>query len=255
MESKKVFVIAHRGANAEAPENTLKAFELAVDAGADFVEFDVHLSSDGELVVIHDFFVNRTTNGKGRVSRLTAAQLAALDAGEGQGVPTFEEVVEVCRGRVGLQVEIKGAGAAGVLARKVRELGVDPDRVLVSSFRHSELAELRRTDSELAVAPLVPTGLGWATDWLTSRLWPRRLVRVATRLGAVALHPFHKVLNENVVAEARNAGVRVHPWTIDDPARVRQLLDWGAGGVITNDPRSIRRVLEERSASVGAHEV
>ncbi|MHA1733419.1 MAG: glycerophosphodiester phosphodiesterase [Promethearchaeota archaeon] len=237
-------VIAHRGANAEAPENTFKSFELAVEAGADFIEFDVHFSRDGELVVIHDAKVDRTTDGTGKVNDLTLAELRELDAGGGERIPTLGEVADRFGKKVCLQVEIKDSGVAKPLVELLKERDL-LKRVLVSSFKHEELREVKRLEPEIETALLEPSGIGWATQWITTKIRPTLLPKKAVTAGATVTHPFNLVVTERMIRSAKALGVRVHPWTVDDPNRMKRFVRWGVNGLITNDPRTLKFVLAD----------
>lgn len=232
-------VIAHRGANAEAPENTLLAFELAIEAGADLVEFDVHVAADGEIVVMHDSSVRRTTDGHGKVQEMSVAELKQLDAGAGQPVPTLQEVINLCKNKIGLCVEVKDKGMAGPLVEAIRVNGIR-DAVLVCSFHHRELRAIRELDKLIPVATLEPKGSGWATAWVTTLVKPHKFPVHAKWVGAACTHPFYPLVKRKMVEKATDMGIRVHPWTVDAPKRLLKLKKRGVHGVITNDPRLAR---------------
>jgi glycerophosphoryl diester phosphodiesterase len=160
MTTSAVMVIAHRGASSYAPENTLAAFDLALEMGAHHIELDVDLTSDGHIVVIHDDTVDRTTNGSGPVTSHTLAALRALDAGSwfgdkftGERIPTFHEVLERYKGRAHLHTEIKGhsPSLAQRTADLIRTHGME-EQVTITSFQNVRLEEMR------AYAPALPTG-------------------------------------------------------------------------------------------------
>ena len=109
---KNILLIAHRGANKIAPENTIKAFQKAIDLKADYVEFDIHMSKDGKIVIMHDENTARTTGHKGIIREMTLAELKKLDCGEGEKIPTLDELIEIAKGKISLQLEIKAPGTA-----------------------------------------------------------------------------------------------------------------------------------------------
>ncbi len=238
----KQLIIAHRGANIEAPENTLRGFGIAIDLGADFVEFDIHFSKDRELVVIHDSSVDRTTNGTGKVIDLTVDELKHFDAGQGEEIPTFQEVINLCKGKIGMQIEIKESGMAGATLEIINKNGIQ-DQVLISSFKHNELEEIHAMSPETPTATLEPSGVGWATQWISTRIWPSVLSKNAQSKGAIATHPFALVVTDRMIQKATKRHIRVHPWTVDDPDRMKRLLKWGVHGLITNDPRTLRELV------------
>lgn len=212
--------IGHRGVMGVEPENTLRSFRHADRLGMDAIELDLHLSKDGALVVMHDATVDRTTDGSGLISDLTLAELRGLDAGDGEGVPVFEEVVDAVRAP--LQAEIKDQAAARVLAEAVQRRELH-DRVTVISFHADALRETR------ALLPDIPIVL------VTGRSTPTAPER-AVELGASMVSCDLRHLDEAVVERCHAAGVRVISWTVntdEDLARARWL---GLDGVVTDQP-------------------
>ncbi|MDG4785904.1 glycerophosphodiester phosphodiesterase family protein [Micromonospora sp. WMMD1102] len=233
-----VAVIAHRGASAAAPENTLVAQEIARRGGADWIENDVQPSSDGVPFVLHDATVDRTTDGTGAVRTLTSSRLRALDAGSwfaphyaGVRMPTLAEQLADLRTRGGrLVLEIKGAHSRAEVARivsVVREQQM-ADRVLVQSFE----VDVLRYSRELA--PELPLGL------LRSTL-DADPVAVAAELGLATYNPSSSALlgRPAVVGDLHRAGIALMVWTVDTPAGWRQLDDLGVDGIITNRPAEL----------------
>ncbi|MGH7361803.1 MAG: glycerophosphodiester phosphodiesterase [Candidatus Methylomirabilales bacterium] len=238
---RRVLNIAHRGASADAPENTLPAFEAALAAGADALELDVHMAADGALVVIHDAILGRTTNGPGPVRVHTLAEMKRLDAGAwfgpafaGTSVPTLEEVVAFSRGRARLFVEIKGGsdfypGIELAVIRCLKEGGALREAV-VMSFDHPALLAVRSAAPEVETAAL-----------LEGRPADPPGVAAAARAGALVLE--HQVITARERALTAAAGLRLYAWTVDDEAQMRRLVDLGLDGIITNHPARLRRVL------------
>ncbi|WP_363324389.1 glycerophosphodiester phosphodiesterase family protein [uncultured Desulfuromonas sp.] len=234
-----MFVWAHRGASARAPENTMAAFRQAETDGADGIELDVHLSRDGRVVVVHDDTLERTTDGRGPVEAMAAGELGVLDAGswfapcfQGEPLPLLEEVLAWAGERLRINVEIKTPRAGLAVLKLLR--AYPSVRAMVSSFDHGLLQALRRSDSRLP--------LGFLTD---SRLW-RGTVRRAAACGAESVHPRHEFVSESLVAACRQKGLRLFAWTVDDPARLERLLKLGVDGVFSNDPGMVRRHLDAR---------
>lgn len=237
--------IAHRGASAVAPENTLAAFEAARQLGADGIEFDVQLSADGIPVVIHDTSVDRTTDGRGLVRRLPLARLAELDAGAhlgtafaGQRIPTLEQVLEAYAGTgLLLNIELKswrlgGDGLADAVLALVAAAGCG-GHTLISSFNPLLLRHAGR------MAPHVATGLIYNRSM--APLWRSGVI------AAIALpqadHPSHSLVNDSFLAKARRQGRRVNPWTVDEPQEMRRLVTLDVDGIITNRPGLLRDVI------------
>lgn len=247
-------VVGHRGAPRLAPENTMAGFEAAAAAGADGFELDVHRSSDGAIVVIHDPTLERTTGVTGRVSETTASRLANVDAGwafagpagdhpfrgRGVGVPVLESVLDFAAGAgLVVNVEIKADAddtlLAGDVARLVAARG-ETDRVFLSSFSIDFARAAVAAAPEVAVALLT---LGWA---------PSEALPAAVDAGCRGLHPDLVTLEAagaaEVVSAAREAGCWVAPWTLNDAAAVAGVARAGVAAVITDDPAMAREALD-----------
>jgi len=246
---------AHRGASHEAPANTLAAFLLAVDLGAEGIELDVHLSKDGELVVIHDFDVSATTDGQGLVRAKTLAELKELDAGgrfdpvfAGQRIPTLQEVIDAVGRRLLLNIELKvkswGDGClAAKVVRLVEQNGL-VDRVVLSSFNPLAVWRVKQRNPQIA------TGLLYAQDMplFLRKAWLRKLVR------PTALHPHYTMVDAHYVWWANRQGYRVNVWTADDPADMGRLMRHGVDIIITNRPDLLREVLQACRPAAGTAE-
>ncbi len=227
-------IIAHRGASAFAPENTIAAFQLALDQGADGIELDVMLSSDGHLVVIHDDSVDRTTDGKGFVRDMTLGQLKSLDAGEGQNIPTLEEVFEKFGGRFIINVELKNYTSVFdklpiETAKVVKKLPF-VESVLVSSFNPFNLSRFH--------ARMPGVDLGLLTQPGAAKKWIWRFFRFD------ALHPHFSDVDQALVAALHNRNRKVNVWTVDEPEEIRRLAALKVDSIIINDPKLAREVLE-----------
>ncbi|MFJ3903097.1 glycerophosphodiester phosphodiesterase [Streptomyces sp. NPDC090025] len=216
--------IGHRGVMGVAPENTLRSFVRAEQAGMDAIELDLHLSKDGALVVMHDADVDRTTDGSGPIAGKTLAELRELDAGDGERVPVFEEVLAAVRAP--LQAEIKDVGAARVLATLLNDRGLT-GRVEVLSFHDDALAE---------VTGLVP---GVRTALVADR-HQADVVERATALGAAALVLNIRHLTQDTVDRAHAAGLRVVGWVVNTQDELRLARALGLDGATTDRPE-IRR--------------
>ncbi|MCI0370113.1 MAG: glycerophosphodiester phosphodiesterase [candidate division NC10 bacterium] len=240
---RRVLNIAHRGASADAPENTLPAFQAALAAGADALELDVHMAADGALVVIHDAILGRTTNGRGPVRAHSLPELKQLDAGAwfgpafaGTSVPTLEEVVALSRGHARLFVEIKGGsdfypGIELAVIRCLKEGGALREAV-VMSFAHHALLAVRSAAPEVETAAL-----------LEGR--PADPGAVAAAAGAGGLFLEHQLITARERVLTAAAGLRLYAWTVDDEAQMRRLVDLGLDGIVTNCPGRLRRLLDE----------
>ena len=239
-------IFAHRGASAHAPENTLAAFKTALEQGADAIELDAKLSSDGIVVVIHDESVNRTTGAPGLVSQTSLAGLRALDAGSflsdkfcGEKIPTLEEVFEAVGQRTFINVELTNyktpddhlIESVCMLVRKFRM----QERVLFSSFLPSNLAKARGLLPEVPCALLAIQGpLG---------VWARSFGFV---FGSYqAFHPYLKDVTRQQLDRVHRLNRRAHVWTVNSAEDMRRLFDWGVDGIFTDDPQLAVQVRAE----------
>lgn len=224
-------VIAHRGASGSAPENTLAAFRRAEALGAHMIELDAQLTRDGEVVVIHDWTLERTTGGRGPVRERTLGELRTLDAGRwfagafaGERVPTLAEVLSAVA--LPVNVELKPVGADGLEARvlavvrQARAL----DRVVFSSFDGSILGRLRALATEAEIAVL----------WETPE--PAAAVAAMQRVAARALHLRKDAATPANLATLMRMGVEVRVWTVNAPDEMAALIAAGASGVFTDYP-------------------
>jgi glycerophosphoryl diester phosphodiesterase len=243
-------VIAHRGANRHAPENTLAAFRAAFELGADAIELDVMLSRDRVPAVIHDARVERTTNGKGRVRELSWAELQELDAGSwfgaafrGTRIPSLEAVLEEVRGRGWINIELKnydarGDGLESVVTALVKRMALER-QVLLSSFNPLSLRQAARLAPELPRAlltmPALPIFL--RKGWLAFVARPDAYNLEQNQADAQAVRAVHK------------RGARACVWTVNDPEVARRLRDAGVDGIISDEPDVILSTVGRRRKS------
>jgi glycerophosphoryl diester phosphodiesterase len=241
VSGRRPLVIAHRGASGHRPENTLPAYELALEQGADMIEIDLHRTRDAAVVVSHDEDL-AGLGGKGEIAEASLAEVRSLDAGEGERVPTLDEVLDRFGRRIPFNLEIKrgtkaeypGIEAAVLAALERRGL---LERTLFSSFYDPVLQRLR------ALSPRVRTGL------LISRRFPDRALERARALGAEALHPERRLATKELVEAAHGEGLAVHVYTVDDPAEMARLLALGVDGIFTNFPDRLRALCDPLGGS------
>lgn len=240
----RVQILAHRGASAYAPENTLAAFRLAIEQRADWLEMDVQQTSDGQLVVFHDLRVERTTNGRGAVRDLTLDQIRQLDAGSwfdakfsAERVPTFEEVVALAREHnIKIFPEVKDPrlypGIEGRVAAVIAAHGFE-DRTVLQSFDGASLEKLRRINPRLRLAALYT-----ATNPL----------RGDPPAGAEIIGPPWEMVatDRALVRDAHAAGRQIVVWTVDGRGGIQQMLDARVDGIITGRPDLVRSLVEAR---------
>jgi len=239
-------IIAHRGASALAPENTLAAFRKASEIGAKWVEFDVMLAACGEAVVIHDETLDRTTNGQGRVMDYPYSWLQTLDAGSWfnpifsrEKIPTLADVLLVLNQLdLGLNIEIKpAAGYEDETVKKVLDViqlnwPADKKPPLISSFSKIVLETVRQYSSTHLLAYLMDE---WRTDWK----------KACDDLNCVSVDINHHILNPARVDEVKSTNRLILSYTVDDPMIARQLFDWGVDSIFSNCPTGMQCFLRQ----------
>jgi len=234
-------VIAHRGDSAHRPENTLVSFQSALDVGADLVELDVQRTRDGHVVVLHDVTVDRTTDGNGKITDLTLAQVRALSAGYSERfgsqyakekVPTLADALDLLRGRTRVMIEIKKEsvgtddsddGIEALTVEAVRRVRMAADVVLIS-FERRALLRCR------ARAPEIRRGQ------LFYRAEPEDVVSIAKEVETDLVMPEKGMLSEALRDKLREAGMKIATWVVDDPAELRDLTSFDLYGVGSNCP-------------------
>jgi glycerophosphoryl diester phosphodiesterase len=236
-------LIGHRGYPARYPENTLAAFEGAIQAGCDMIELDVTLTRDRKVVVIHDDRLDRTTSGKGSVRERTLEEIKRLDAGSwfdsrfrAERVPELAEVLRLTAGRCMLNIEIKTSAfeadfPGDAIERQVVEsvkTGGAMDRVIISSFDRRILERIAALEDPPAVA------------FISDRRADRRVLDMLLALKAFSWHPRFKILTRDQVGMLHAAGIKIFPWTISTPQEARRTLALGVDGLICNELEVMR---------------
>ncbi len=244
LNSRETLIFGHRGAMARAPMNSMAAFKLAGEQGADGIELDVHLSRDGQLVVIHDDTVDATTDGQGKVADMTLDQLKRLDAGAwyadefaGQGIPTLDEVIDAIGKSLFINVEIKSPRESvdrleNRLASCLRRHNMR-ERIIVSCFDPVILRRVKQT------MPMVLMGFLYQPDMPAAHYLPLK------ELWHEARHPRHDMVDEGYMRWARAQGYFVNVWTVNDPRRALQLKRLGVNSIMTDDPATIISALRQ----------
>jgi glycerophosphoryl diester phosphodiesterase len=220
----RLWKVAHRGASAELPENTLPAFIRAIELGADVIEADVRLTSDGAALILHDADVDRTTSGSGPLQNLTAAEARALDAGGGAVIPTLAEVLEMARGKVRVNLDIKELDAVAPTAEAVASLGM-ADAVSFISFLPEVWESLETVNPGCPVIHLVDSAAGLASMAMGD---------VGTQSHMAGVGVPAAIVTESLVDRMHRHGQGVFAWTVDDDAEMRRLIGLGVNGIVTN---------------------
>ena len=237
--------LAHRGASAHAPENTLAAIRLAAEIGADGLEIDAKLSRDGAIVIMHDATIDRTTSGSGRVSDLTLSQLKSLDAGSkfrsefaGEHVPTLDEVMETVGDRLIVNIELtnytsRRDGLEERVVEFVTRHGLF-DRVMLSSFSPLSLRRVKRAAPHLVCGLLYPSGCAV----FLRHAWLARLIP-----GREARHPHFSLVDAASVRRWHRRGQKVNTWTVNEEADMRRVITAGVDAIMTDKPEVLQRII------------
>lgn len=241
-------VLAHRGANKVAPQNTIPAFKKALEFNADGIETDVHLSKDGEIVICHNYTVDETSNGNGFVDEMTLAQLRKLDFGSyfnkdfsGVILPTLSELLDVVKEMALINIEIKPPRTDNDLVKKVVEeihkYGI-VENSIVSCFNPECIRQVKEIDKN------VKTALLYEDDELGNEIMTFGVAKYCKQLNADAAHPHRKLITHKEVVELHNLGMAVNPWTVNLEEDIIRLTEWGCDALISDVPDFCRKVLE-----------
>lgn len=239
---------AHRGVSAIFPENTMLAFEEAWKCGADAIELDVQRTRDGELIVIHDETLNRTTNGRGYVYASSYSLIKTLDAGgklhprfRGEKIPTLRDVLDFIRStdmRLNIEIKNEQVNYAGIEAQVIRAIEQFQlaERVVISSFNHHAVQTVKK------VAPHIETALltGAFTQYSSG---------YASQLGMNAIHPEKRTVNVNYMKEAMRYQIKVRPYTVNEPYLIRVFHAIGVDAIVTDHPQMARKFINTKERS------
>lgn len=219
--------IGHRGARGHEPENTLLGFQKAIDLNVDCIELDVHLSADGELMVIHDETIDRTTNGKGAVNQFSLPELKRFQIEKDQRIPTLTEVLNLIDQKCDINIELKSFETADkvvdLIEKYVSEKKWNYDQFLVSSFDWNALQQVTFSNSRIPIGVLTETNVDLALAF-------------AKFIKAKSIHPyFHLVTNENT-AKMQEKGFQVFPWTVNEIEDIKRIKTYNVDGIISDFP-------------------
>jgi len=226
----KIIKIGHRGAKGYEPENTLIAFKKAIDLNADGIELDVHLSSDGELIVIHDETINRTTNSKGFVNKLSLRELKAFRINDNQEIPTLTEVFDLVNRNCFINIELKGNGTAKpvieIIEHYILRKKWNYSHFLVSSFDWEMLGEVHQLNPKIRIGVLTEESIEEALVF-------------AKKTKAYSIHPYYQLLSKENVALMRESGFGVFPWTVNSKKAIQKTKSFNVNGIISDFPDRI----------------
>jgi len=242
-------IIAHRGNSSEAPENTLSAFQEALNVGSDYIEFDVHLTKDGIPVVIHDETIGRTTDGEESlfIHELTLSELENLDAGEwfdssfkGERIPTLEKVISTFQGKIGMMIELKGTKptisyVSQCVAKVLKKFPLEG--IFIGSFNIELVQSIKKKLPYHNIISIVNT---------------KEDISEHLKLSQCAFAFNHTLLTVDIIKKFKEKGKFIWAWTINDSEVAKELLNWGVDGIITDIPKELnkRRSLKRPSLSI-----
>jgi glycerophosphoryl diester phosphodiesterase len=245
-----IHTIAHRGASAYQPENTLRAFRRAIDMGATFIELDVHLSRDGHPIVIHDADLSRTTTGSGRVHELTLDEIQRFDAGGGERVPTLGEVIDLVRGQVQLYIELKGQHTPGVVVSTLQAKDFI-DQAIVGSFYPWLPQKVKFLEPALRTSVLVAWRDRHAdfADWALAV--DANYIHLCWEHGSPTPH---QLISKDLVASLRRQGLEVVLWHEERPEELVELVQFDVYGICTNTPDILASILGGSASQLQAEQ-
>lgn len=224
---KPILKVGHRGAKGHIAENTLESIEYALTCNIDAIEIDVHRCNSGELVVIHDFTLDRTTNGSGEVAKRDWKVLKELKVEGKYRIPLLTEVLDLIEGKCTINIELKGLNTADAACEIVEEYvenhGWKYSDFIVSSFQKNELFEVRRFDDHVPMAVLSKASVSEA-------------IELGKRLNATYIHPSLGIITRDGVKNCHDAGFKVNVWTVNEPADIERMRGFGVDGIISDFP-------------------
>ena len=229
-QNETMLKIAHRGASGYKPENTLAAFQKALDMQVDGIELDVHLTGDGAILVIHDETLERTTNGVGRISEMSFDDVRKFKCDDNNAIPTLAETLDLIAAKCFVNIELKGDRTALSVVELIRH-NVDEKKwmysqFIVSSFDWNALQEVRKTNPEIPIGVLTTTDLDLAIGF-------------AEFIKAQAIHPYFHLLTAKNVSIMQEKGFAVYAWTVNEPDDIAQVKKLSVNGIITDFPDRI----------------
>lgn len=255
-KEKEILNVAHRGASGYAPEHTLTSYKMGEQMHGDYIEVDLQMTKDGELIAMHDETLDRTTNGTGQVKDYTLEEIKELDAGswfnekypekanpeyEGLKVPTLEEVFQTFGKNGNYYIETKSPevypGMEEKLAKLVDEYGIDKDTLLVQSFSSASLLKMNKIDPSIKLVQLM---------WYTSPAAISDAEVEAIKQYAVGIGPNSAMIDKEYVQKTVQNGLEIHPYTVNEKEEMQKLIDWGVTGMFTNFPDLLNEVKKGR---------
>ncbi|WP_300434964.1 glycerophosphodiester phosphodiesterase family protein [Christiangramia sp.] len=226
----KFLKIGHRGAKSHLAENTLESIQKALSIGVDMVEIDVHTCASGELWVIHDFTLDRTTDGSGEIAKRSAEELSKLKVEGYFKIPLLTEVLDLIEGKCTINIELKGLNTAAAVCKIVQERVNSKNwkysDFIISSFQKNELFEVRNIDKQVPIAVLSKASVPEA-------------IELGKRLSASAIHPSLGIITRDNIKLSHDAGFKVNVWTVNERKDIQRMIDFGVDGIISDYPNRL----------------
>lgn len=226
--------IGHRGAKGHLAENTLESIQKALEIGVDAIEIDVHKCASGELWVIHDFTLDRTTDGSGEIAKRPAELIKKLRIEGRYKIPLLTEVLDRIEGKCMINIELKGLNTAEPVCKivkdKIKSGSWQYSDFIISSFQKNELFETRKLDSEIPIAVLSKASVPEA-------------IELGKKLKAVAIHPSLGIITRDNTKLSQEAGFKVNVWTVNEREDIRRMIDFGVDGIISDYPNRLHNPL------------
>ena len=226
--------IGHRGAKAHLAENTLESIQKALDLGVDAIEIDVHKCASGELWVIHDFTLDRTTDGSGEIAKKSAEEIRKLKVEGLYKIPMLTEVLDLIEGKCMINIELKGLNTAEPVSKLVK-MKIETGKwkysdFIISSFQKNELFETRQLDGNIPIAVLSKASVPEA-------------IELGIKLEAKAIHPSLGIITRDNTRQSQDAGFKVNVWTVNEREDIRRMIDFGVDGIISDYPNRLHNPL------------
>ncbi len=228
-------IIAHRGDSSNALENSLEAFRLALAVPVDMIEFDIRMSKDGILYVMHDKDTGRTADRSIDIEKASSEEIAAVRLRNGEHIPLLDDVLKLAAAGAGINIEVKSDGAAAVLTRHLSEYRFGGP-LMISSFKEAEIADLREVMPGLQLAMIYDT-------------FSPRHVEDYRNKGYTAISLRKNTVTGPLVKACHDQGVRIYVWTLDEEDEMKRCIEWEVDGIYTNKPRLLKELMARRPAS------
>jgi glycerophosphoryl diester phosphodiesterase len=235
-------IIAHRGASNLAPENSLKAFRKAIELRADYIEFDIRKTKDGEIIVMHNANTFKMTGKRGIIKNMTSEELKKLEIGDGEKIPTLHELIQLAKRKIGLNCEVKVRGLEEMLVEILQSADLIESSI-ISSFKTDILLKIQKIEPKLRLSLLRPSRM----QWITSLISPKKMIKTVIKSRFYAISPRNFFVNRKFIDKAHNHNLKVFPWTVDSEKKMKKLVKIGADGLITNDIQMAKKCKKRRT--------